>query len=44
MGVIDPMNIDRIRILQGQGPVSVNASLTKVTVIGFGKTEVVENK
>lgn len=41
---IDPMTIDRIRILQGEGPVSVNASLTKVKVIGFSKVKVVENQ
>lgn len=41
---IDPMKIDRIRILQGDGPVSVNASLTKVKVTGFSKVKVVENQ
>lgn len=40
---IDPMRIDRIRILQGEGPVSVNASLSKVKVTGFSKTKVMEN-
>ncbi|KAL7024680.1 hypothetical protein ACKWTF_013161 [Chironomus riparius] len=40
---IDPMKIERIRILQGEGPVSVNASLTKVKVTGFSKTKVLEN-
>lgn len=41
---IDPMRIDRIRILQGEGPVSVNASLSKVKVMGFSKVKVVENQ
>lgn len=41
---IDPMKIDRIRILQGEGPVSVNASLSKVKVTGFSKTKVIENQ
>lgn len=41
---IDPMIIDRIRILQGEGPVSVNASLSKVKVLGFSKVKVVENQ
>lgn len=41
---IDPMRIDRIRILQGEGPVSVNASLTKVKVTGFSKVKVIENQ
>lgn len=40
----DPMKIDRIRILQGEGPVSVNASLKNVKVTGFSKTKVVENQ
>jgi Haemolymph juvenile hormone binding protein (JHBP) len=38
------MRIDRIRILQGEGPVSVNASLTKVKVQGFSKVKVTENQ
>jgi hypothetical protein len=41
---VDPMRIDRIRILQGEGPVSVNASLTKVKVVGFSKVKVTENQ
>lgn len=41
---IDPMKIDRIRILQGDGPVSVNASLTKVVVTGFSRVKVIENQ
>lgn len=38
------MHINKIRILQGDGPVSVNASLTKVVVTGFSKTQVLENQ
>lgn len=41
---IDPMKIDRIRILQGEGPVSVNASLKNVKVTGFSRTHVIENQ
>lgn len=41
---IDPMRIDRIKILQGEGPVSVNASLSKVKVMGFSKVKLVENQ
>lgn len=41
---IDPMKIDRIRILQGEGPVSVNASLSRVKVTGFSKVKVLENQ
>lgn len=37
---IDPLNIPKIRILQGEGPVNVNAALDNVLVTGFGKTEV----
>lgn len=44
LDAIDPMKIDRIRILQGEGPVSVNASLTRVKVIGFSKVKVIENQ
>lgn len=41
---IEPMKIERIKILQGEGPVSVNASLTKVRVQGFSKVKVTENQ
>lgn len=41
---IDPMKIDRIRILQGEGPVSVNASLSRVKVTGFSRVKVLENQ
>lgn len=43
IGTIDPMRLGKIRILQGDGPVSVNASLSKVTVTGFSNTKVVQN-
>ncbi|XP_001850082.2 protein takeout isoform X1 [Culex quinquefasciatus] len=43
VGTIDPMKISKIRILQGDGPVSVNASLSKVVVTGFANTKVVRN-
>lgn len=38
------MKIERIRILQGEGPVSVNASLKNVKVTGFSKTKVIQNQ
>ncbi|XP_053612600.1 circadian clock-controlled protein daywake-like [Plodia interpunctella] len=37
---LDPLKIPKIRILQGEGPVNVNAALDDVTVTGFGKTDV----
>lgn len=37
---LDPLKIPEIRILQGDGPVNVNASLDDVVVSGFGETEV----
>ncbi|XP_062701149.1 protein takeout isoform X4 [Aedes albopictus] len=40
VGTIDPMKISKIRILQGDGPVSVNASLSKVVVTGFSNTKI----
>jgi Haemolymph juvenile hormone binding protein (JHBP) len=40
---IDPMRINRIKILQGDGPVSVNASLSKVVVTGFNKVKLLQN-
>ncbi|XP_045494943.1 circadian clock-controlled protein daywake-like [Colias croceus] len=35
---LDPLKIPKIRILQGEGPVNVNAALDDVIVTGFGKT------
>ncbi|KAL4702242.1 hypothetical protein ACJJTC_005781 [Scirpophaga incertulas] len=40
MRPLDPLMIPKIRILQGDGPVNVNAALDDVTVTGFGETEV----
>lgn len=41
---LDPLRIARIRIAQGEeGPVSVNASLSNVTVLGFGKSKILSN-
>ncbi|XP_018332047.1 protein takeout [Agrilus planipennis] len=40
---LDPLEVPVIKILQGDGPVNVNASLANVTVVGFGKTKVLEN-
>ncbi|KAJ8927698.1 hypothetical protein NQ314_019806 [Rhamnusium bicolor] len=41
---LDPLYVPVINILQGGGgPVTVNASLSNVTVLGFGHTNVVYN-
>ncbi|XP_022919744.2 protein takeout-like [Onthophagus taurus] len=37
---LDPLKVPVIKILQGTGPVNVNASLTNVTVLGFGNTHI----
>lgn len=41
---LDPMVLDKIKVLQGDGPVSVNASLSKVKIYGFSKVELVQNQ
>ncbi|CAG9769220.1 unnamed protein product [Ceutorhynchus assimilis] len=42
--VLDPLHVPYVKILQGGGgPVTVNASLTDVSVIGFGNTKIVLN-
>lgn len=41
---IDPMKLNRIKIFQGEGPVSINSSLSKASVTGFANTEVISNK
>lgn len=41
---IDPMRLNRIKIFQGEGPVSINSSLSKASVTGFANTQVLESK
>lgn len=41
---IDPMKLNRIKIFQGDGPVSINSSISKAVVTGFANTEVVVSK
>ncbi|XP_072938877.1 circadian clock-controlled protein daywake-like [Epargyreus clarus] len=41
---LDPLNIPKIRILQGDGPVNVNAALDNVIVTGFGHTQVLQSQ
>lgn len=41
---LDPLKVPKIRILQGDGPVNVNAALDDVTVSGFGHTEVLKSQ
>lgn len=38
------MKLNRIKIFQGDGPVSINSSLSKAVVTGFANTEVVASK
>nr|CAI5821749.1 unnamed protein product [Callosobruchus analis] len=41
---LDPLQVPVINILQGGGgPVTVNASLSNVTVLGFGNTKILHN-
>lgn len=41
---VDPLRINKIRIFQGQGPVSINSSLSKAVVTGFSNMKIVESK
>ncbi|KAL0281500.1 UNVERIFIED_CONTAM: hypothetical protein PYX00_002472 [Menopon gallinae] len=41
---LDPLNVTVIRLLQGNGPVSINATLNNVRIYGFSKTIVKSNK
>lgn len=41
---IDPMKLSKIKIFAGEGPVSINSSLSKAVVTGFGNTVVVESE
>lgn len=39
----EPLHIDKIEILQGDGPVSVNATVRNISVHGFGNAKVLFN-
>lgn len=41
---LDPLNVTEIRLLQGTGPVSINATLNNVRVYGFSSAIVKSNK
>lgn len=41
---IDPMKLSKIKIFAGEGPVSINSSLSKAVVTGFGNTVVIESE
>lgn len=41
---IDPMKLNRIKIFQGEGPVSINSSLSRAVVTGFANTKIVSSK
>ena len=41
---IDPLNVTEISLLQGSGPVSINATLMNVRIFGFSKAIVKSNK
>lgn len=40
----EPLHIDKIEILQGDGPVSVNATVRNISVHGFGNAKVLFNR
>lgn len=41
---IDPMKLNKIKIFSGDGPVSINSSLSKAVVTGFANTVVIESE
>lgn len=41
---IDPMKLNKIKIFAGDGPVSINSSLSKAIVTGFANTVVLESE
>lgn len=41
---IDPMKLNKIKIFAGDGPVSINSSLSKAVVTGFANTVVVRSE
>lgn len=40
---LDPLNVTEVRIFQGEGPVSVNAKLSNVTIVGFSGAKIDAN-
>jgi hypothetical protein len=41
---LDPMHLDKLNVLQGSGPVAVNASLSNVKIVGMSSMFLVENQ
>lgn len=41
---VEPMVLDKLQILQSDGPVSLDASLSKVKIFGFSKADVIQNQ
>lgn len=41
---VDPMLFDKLNVLQGSGPVAVNASLANVKIVGMSGVELIENQ
>lgn len=41
---VDPLKVSEIRLLQGTGPVSINATLTNVQIDGFSRAIIKSNK
>jgi Haemolymph juvenile hormone binding protein (JHBP) len=41
---VEPILLDKIQILQGDGPVSLDASLSKLKIFGMSKAEFVQNQ
>lgn len=41
---VEPLKLDKVQILQGNGPVSLDASLSKMKIFGLSKAEIVDNQ
>jgi hypothetical protein len=41
---VEPLVLDKIKVLSGDGPVSLNASLTKVKIFGFKNIQIVQSQ
>lgn len=44
LDTIDPMKLAKIKIFQGDGPVSINSTLSKSVVTGFADTHVISSR
>lgn len=44
LGSVEPITLDKIQIIQGDGPVALDASLSDLKIFGLSNAELVQNQ